>query len=303
VRHALVILLSFGCLVARGEEKAGAATSTTAESSIATAKQDFEALKSAREAGTPGKAELPRVTMPELQLGAAEPPQPWTAPNSSNPTARKSESWLLDAMEKKPGAPSRTSARGEKSATDLLPSEKKAGDVEDARMRDRISTSSRGGADDTANPAETPPSPKAVDNPLTRYMGQWMTPQDYALLQPTLSVAARAGTSPGDFGTALPGSAVDGAAAANLDLAFGPPVNVPPPAPRAPAENPYLAGLSLPANQPPSASTGPAAAAPAPTMPPPTLIAPAPEPAPVKSTVPDFVKPSDEKYFKPLKRF
>jgi hypothetical protein len=297
VRHALVILLLVECLVARGEEKASVATSTTAETSIATAKQDFEALKSAREAGTPGKAELPRVTMSELQLGAAAPPQPWTAPNS-NPAARKSENWLLDAMEKKPGAPRRTDARREKSATDALSSEKKADDMEDARMRDRISTSSRGGADDAANPAENTASPKAVDNPLTRYMGQWMTPQDYALLQPTLSAAARAGTSPASFSAALPGSAVDGAAAANLDFALGPTVDVPPPMPRAPAENPYLTGLSLPASQPAPVST-----APAPVVPPPMLTTPAPEAAPVKSNVPDFVKPSDEKYFKPLKRF
>ena len=145
---------------------------------------------------------------------------------------------------------------------------------------------------------ETP----AVVNPLTRYLDDWMTPQDYALLKPGLTSQfdPRAGANnavvPNPDVPVLPGGL--------SEFAFGG-AGVPPHPRDMPKENPYLQSLkteSLVSST--TVDSKPVSSAP---VLPPTLQRVPPRPplaSPAPGRIPDFAKPAtDEKYFKQLKRF
>jgi hypothetical protein len=164
-----------------------------------------------------------------------------------------------------------------------------------------------------ANPAATAkseaqsaerPSSEPPFNPLAKYMADWMSPKEYALLKPVAeksdldgfsgaqdSTASSSGQTGFDLSTLAGLAGTSGSA--NNSPVFSAPTST---------ENPFLAGLvapdSGPASLPPTSQVPPVVAPPAAT-PPPT----APVPA-ERSTIPDFAKPAiDDKYFKPLKRF
>jgi hypothetical protein len=151
-----------------------------------------------------------------------------------------------------------------------------------------------------------PSSADMITNPLTTFLDDWMSPQDFALLNP-----GRSGRSSGVLPLPDLGLTTGG-------LTAGPPslaganrgADSTPLAPRgdrpgAGRENPFLAALN-----PPVASVTGAAQTPrlAVSVPGPAAVAtpslqspPSPPPAP---RTPDFARPpADEKYFKPLKRF
>jgi hypothetical protein len=138
---------------------------------------------------------------------------------------------------------------------------------------------------------------QAVPNPLNSFLAEWMTARDYALLKPGLqssgATAASLPTSPGSE------------PAVSVILPVTPKREVPA---AKPGENPYLEILNEPSPAvaaPPSTvatNANPAVPSPAPPvlLPP---VPPTPAPAP-QSKIPDFAKPAtNDKYFKPLKRF
>ncbi|HVS52331.1 MAG TPA: hypothetical protein VHD62_08240 [Opitutaceae bacterium] len=289
--------------VGRAEEPSAAtAKPADAESGIAAAKRDFDTVKAARDTNAANaRGELPRIALPEFSPAPSD-ARPALAPSSATPLPAKSTNWLLDAMQTKPAAnrADRNDAtnRDERSR-ELAPfpneSLREHDDATNARQQDAREKSSDNARD---NSMMTNRTAAAALNPLARYMGEWMTPQDFALLQPTLGNAkdgaglAAAPALPGVVGTSGEFDALD--LTANFDRGAAKTSM-----PSAPRENPFLPTLNAP----------PAVAAPLPAPPPavsaPTpLFAPTPESAPAKPAIPDFAKPgTDEKYFKPLKRF
>lgn len=304
---------------ARGADNSGAATPPPEKSAPARAddspnaigatKRELDTIKALRDPAQKPKGALPSMSMPELHSLPGALPSANSASKSSatNPTA-KSATWLVDAMEKG----ERDKSRGSRGDASRRGSRERETDDDSGRPGERATLGEnarrdeKDEADVRANRSEAEArDSRAAANPLTRYLGEWMTPRDYAALKPSLDAAAAPGGAGAlDSSGALPlVPGVTTPAIPGIEAALGPnaAATALPPAPR---ENPYLAAM-----QP-----APIAALP---VPPPGIAIPAPAPAPVvaapaitpaapapRPKVPDFAKPaSDEKYFKQLKRF
>jgi hypothetical protein len=275
-------------------------TSTVNAEGIAGAKKDFEAFKANRDATSQPKGELPRFTTPELTLPTA--PSTSGATKAKLPTKEaKSSNWLVDAMEKQSTTrDAKTSdprlrdrrAKGQGSDEELV-FDKQGGAVRDAEAPTTKAREEREEPRTSGSPA--------VINPLTRYLDDWMTPQDYALLRPNL--ASPSGNLPNVTSPGMAPGAFDSMSItrAPADLILGP--SHAPSLPAAPRENPFLQSLKpdVAPMLPPSVSK---------SMPPPVVASPSPAPtsgpAPIAPAAqkPDFAKPpADDKYFKQLKRF
>lgn len=277
---------------------------------IGAAKREFDQAKAERDGGAAGrKADLPRLGLPEMQLpaGGAVPSSEAEKKKRAKAAEMKSANWLLDAMEKKPDARegrSRDTIAGRSDepggqGDDLssAPSEN-AESVGATIVRDAANESAREKRteDREARRAES------MANPLSRYMGEWMTPRDYAVMKPVVDAAARGNESAGSgVNSPLPAGGdtlslpdtmrPPGEARADERVGFTPPT---------PQENPYLQVLHTAATPTPQAAIVPPPANP----PPPAISSPAPAPEAPRNKRPDFAKPlDDQKYFKPLKKF
>lgn len=288
--------------------------------SISSAKRDFDAIKAARDPAQQQKAALPKFGVPELQTGSSD-VRPWSpATKGAKDAAAKAKSanWLVDAMQN--DARDRADREREglgRSGTPRDRASKTAGENDsesreqgeagsplstEPRTSERVASFEQREARDEKS--------AAAPNPLTRYLGDWMTPRDYAVLKPTLDEAALGRASgesslsstnglntPGGFflgeGVSIRGSGAQ---------------NTPPPGLSGKRENPYLTAMeSAPGPSAPVFSSPPSGVPHIPlTLPPPRAVAP-PMPTPTevpKSKIPDFAKPAhDEKHFKQLKRF
>jgi hypothetical protein len=283
----------------RGADEAPPASRPPVENSIEAAKRDFEAVKSSREAGLPQRVDGPRISIPEMRSGPSA-PEGWTAarPKASE---KKSSNWLVEAMEKSDPRKDRDrekdrSGKPERELDGLGQSLPGAPERESKSETERSET-------DAAEARK--PTGTAVANPFTRYLGSWMSREDYAILKPGLVASpnlagAGSGRMPSPVNTGPTGLSTTSSQDAFLNLTGDlPKVDL---APATPRENPYLALLSPPPSMPlvqpmPAPSTVPATAGRAPVMGP-------PPPPPPQSKIPDFAKPDpDEKYFKQLKRF
>lgn len=286
------------------EERTAPARDTAAqtEDAITAAKRDFQLLKSAQDGAAQPKGTVPRIAVPELHH---DPAAARLRPTPIKPELdQKSANWLVEAMEQTRESRKDRNARNDRERRDGA---ELSGDA--SRREDPLGSERTGSArDERPDPQERAedkdmtPAEVAVFNPLAQYLGDWMTPQDYALLGTRLQSGPaggeflRAATPAGVGGIDLGGS---GAAETGLGvLASGTPGFT-----RPPQENPYLQALSAPAPSVGSVGSTPASgqiSAPNPVP----IYTPPPPPAPARTTVPDFVRPlPDEKYFKPLRRF
>ena len=302
-RALLFAATAAAALAAEGSAPAPASSSTPREDSINATKRDLDLIKSSRENAQPGAA-VPKFTVPEMQTAPL--PGAWTPKKPGAQPEKKSATWLLDAMEK-----NSNSNKSRSKLDDLLGTNTKEKDGETELELDRRDPKDpkagrnleRGERKTESSEEKNPRRDEPVFNPLTRFMADWMTPQDLALMKPVMDVRP---------GGDLPGSGrVEQAAignevglAANVESVLGlPAANKPFAAPTV-QENPYLQAM-LPSL--PVAGSGPAAGvAPAP-MPQPAanpVMAPMPTLPTPKTNIPDFAKQAaDEKYFKQLKRF
>lgn len=291
--------------------------------SITAAKREFDSLKALREPAlsAPAKGALPNLQVPELHTPSPEATR--RAKQSQTEAAAKARktgtgNWLVDAMEKDARATGgnrgtasdlsgrRTRDRRADGASDDLPETDAAG--RPLLAADEAASGLAAARDERQSERDRVEERPNVVNPLTQFLGSWMTPQDYALLRPGLDDSARrndgaAGSGGSAGGAGLPGRE----STAQLALLDVRPV---PPAAAPARENPFLQALETPA-----VPAGPMLPAPAPAFAPPELpVAPAAPPLqpaaavapppPPRSTVPDFAKPAlEEKYFKQLKRF
>jgi hypothetical protein len=214
---------------------------------------------------------------------------------------KKSATWLVDALEKE-----RKEDLKERSGRPVSREELAARDA-------TLSLGADEKAEANAILVEQPTEPETVQaperkipthNPLNQFLGDWMTPGDYAMLKPAGREGEIGGiASPGNLSSA---PVQTGPAAGPVESLPGwggidKAIAVPSPA----KGNPYLQILELPA--PPPAVFAPANSAPSPlpAQPAASAIFSAPTPMPqTPGKVPDFVRPlPDEKHFKQLKRF
>jgi hypothetical protein len=284
-------------LVARSQDKAaGAGEAPTRPDAIAGAKKEFERIKSVREESRLSTGGLPRFGVPELP---AQLPLPVIVPNRKiSPVEPKPGNWLVDAMEKQKissdsgGTDSRPRGRRSRNGLDEE-------SVTNEEFEPRRSGES--GHDRKTDQAPTP----IVINPLTRFLGEWMTPQDYALLKPGLTQSFDPREGAKNFtSTHTPGSSLT--LGGLNDFAFGGQGSAPSVSVASPQrDNPYLDPIKL--ELPVRMSTGnPGAnalpATPAPRVP--AATAPSPAQMPPSTKIPEFAKPPpDDRYFKQLKRF
>jgi len=301
MRGFFVLPLALGAAALGRAAEGTAAPAPATESSLSAAKRDFDSIKASREEALHPKADLPRLTVPELQLSTPAPRAP--ASERDNETApgkkAKSANWLVDAMEKGETKSDLRGRNGKGSTGKYSDPAKAWGSEKSANPTDftpapdhRRQTSS-----ESQERREVEPPP----NPLAPFLAGWMTARDYALLKPS--------ATPGSAATSASPVALPGIAASAPDSVFSLRPDVRTPfrgdgpsrlAP-APAGNPYLSAMNDPV--PPSGALAlpvrPVTAMPTPA---PVRYEPAPPPPPVK--IPDFARPeSDDRYFKPLKRF
>jgi hypothetical protein len=295
LRVATIAGVALAVTAAASAPQSSAATVPT-EDGLTAAKKDFEGIKSARDAALLPRNGTPRLTLPELSSQAPA-PAVVTSPKAP-PSEVKPDNWLVEAMEK----------------------ERKSRDTRktDSRSRERASklASGQGSSPSADEPRETREhkqeknadvtSEPVVINPLTQYLGNWMTPQDYALLKPGLGRSFDPGAEARNSAVNAP---VLGSTAAGLnDFGFRGGMSTSAiGAKAAHPENPYLESLNRESSIAPLVGNAKAPAT-RPGLPPvtaisPTITAPPPKPAP-PTTVPEFAKPAtDERYFKQLKRF
>lgn len=289
----------------------GAEAKAPAGPGLSEAQKEFDAIKASRDPALPLKADLPRMSAPEFHGGAS--PTPRANPTTKSNKARaetKSKNWLVDAMQKPAEAregrgrlPGELNPERDESGSTSNPDAASLFAAEDSR-REPVGKRSE-------EPARknSPDAPKeAVVNPLNRFLGEWMSPQDYALLKPGLTAAATdsplaLNPTPGVTPPALPADVTVpgpiGSAAGLPRMASGLPSGTP-------RENPFLQSLSPPVNLLPAS---PATSVPKPVLTTPAVVAPTVSAPSVVSPalpgkIPDFARPAaDDKYFKQLKRF
>jgi hypothetical protein len=270
---------------------------------LAGAKRDLEAVKAAAIPGAGATVRgLPTLDLPSLSpAGSENPGPPPLGPLPKLAPRPAGSDWLsTDAIDlSRSGHGPSATARGDRTrrdANDLggdlqvsgWPQSDSAPLARDANVRELALL-------------------KAV-NPLSPYLSGWISPQDFRLLAPApesagITLPSNAGQGTGDslasaerLGSGIP------ADSSRIPASIG--------GPRSDASgrsaNPYLEAFSSS-----SLAPNPTLKAPVPTptstpvLPPPTSAAALPsEPATSPTRVPDFVRPTtDEKYYKPMKRF
>jgi len=285
------------------------------ENGIATAKRDFDALKTAGEGLEQRGFVLPTPSMPTLDLKTeSTPAQPLqnlvqkenVAPKSSDPL--KSRNWLLDAMadnRSRTGtdrAPAMAGASSEKGSIglDLLPAASPS-----ARDAKSVQPAGKASLEEQGLDAKT-------TNPLNGYMAAWMTPRDFELLEPKSRPASvSAGSSPlAPMGglTADPMLSLAGPSAVDVSADIRGGATSPQLEAR---ENPYLGEFTIsppplrqaPIMQPADAESAIHLIPVAPTTATPTTIIPGAETPSVPSPIDALKNQDDAKYFKQLKRF
>lgn len=306
-RQCSLVFLAAGIALA---EERKAAPVPGGETSIDAARQDFDAVKALRQPGGQPKGDLPRIVLPDLPANERE-PTVWRAEKKTKMgelEERKKKNWLVDAMEKSADSNSHKQSKDRNKSEEpnpfLLAIEENR-----AEGASSIVPPNEPGTERKSEKTEAREPRPAARNPLAGFMAGWMTPQDYALLQPKGETPAAKDALPtthsggltasaGFLGESLGAGAIDGATA--LTPASGGRRDFT----ATPKENPYLQTV-LPEPspavlvQPPAPTVLNPASAPRVQTPPASI----PE-APQRSTRPDFAQPrTDDKYFKPLKRF
>ena len=259
------------------------------EDSIATAKREFDAVKSLREFGPQSKGGLPRIAVPEMQTGAS-PSLPELKLKTKEGEKRQSN-WLVDAMTKQ--TPPRS---GRENETRSL-------EQNQARPDAREDGAKAVGENERKEQ-------HVSNNPFARFLGDWMSPQDYALLKPGLEQSFSSDASgPNGPTVAAVGESFALKHAPGLESIGGfEPKSQPFGGTTTVRENPYLQGLAGIGTGPPAVAS---AVKPVPALTVPLSTSRGALPSEFqtgastpKSKIPDFVRPvADEKYFKQLKRF
>jgi hypothetical protein len=306
-------LLLFVAIVASAAIKVSAAdapaTPPPAEDALAAARRELQAMKAANTAGADlNSTRTPQVTVPEFHAPVESAPMMTKEQLEEKKAEEKRKAnWLVDAM-MNPKNETTKDGRGipgettrDKDQNLLLGHDRRDNDLlADTQKR----ALARKDDETKSSEAENRPPPDTVFNPLSKFMTDWMTPGSLQILgsrsdKPSGFAAAPPGEGSGTVATAPDAGGVDALAGLLGDSV------TPAKSSSGSSGNPFLAGLTTVPESLPSALSLPTV-----SLPPPQSVVPQytppppPEPAPEKPVVPDFVKPAtDDKYFKPLKRF
>ncbi len=309
---------------------------------LGAATRDLDALRQNRAQGALGPERvLPRLAVPELNQGAGNGigPKPATNANRAIPSARLGHepNWLIEGMTRARDDGGRQAGGVAGRERDPVSGIEAGLEATGTRSRGAAGATvpavRRASVGRGAIPADEAP---AASNPLNPFLSSWMSPSDYALLRPHGQADARAGAAlrgdgqiggvaPGEWSAVLNAGALGGAgrAIATPDRGGGAALGggIEP-------TNPFLAGLEPPPRATP-VDGGPAAdgsfarsrqsadafrslpdardnflPGAARTSVPAEVSPPNRGASPTGTPVPEFAKPkSDEKLFKPLKRF
>ncbi|MEN9635728.1 MAG: hypothetical protein RL077_4132 [Verrucomicrobiota bacterium] len=293
--HGLLVIVVAGWagLQMSGAVEGAASKREETGEPMASAKRDFRAVRASGDAGVGEKEGLPRLDV--LSLNVVTPNHVERGRPPKNEAEQKPANWLLDAMEKSSSArKDRELARASPEPGGKISGSRPARGVDPFALKDELSEADRG-VDSSA----------VAPNPLAHYLGRWLTPQDYGLLQlgrlqKNAGLGAGATRSGGE-----PAAVKSSGVVAPLNSISWEPLTHPRFSERSGQRaNPYLASIE---GAPTTSLATPAVNQGGVGVPPVSAIAPAAVPAapgPSTSRLPDFARPvSDEKYFKPLKRF
>lgn len=305
--HAFLAVVALLAVISPGRsgepataEGAAEGKRTATADTIENARQELRKLKSEGAAAIPAPGGLPRLAAPEWHGGALSAPS--AGPARPNPAAEpRNSNWLVDAMLKPGAEPDGERRRDRRGAT----GEHGTATASSARPV------GRGVWDDSSEPRERtataaqPPDASRVINPLASFLNEWMSPQDLALLKPGGAgvpvgpVAQSLSVAP--FGSASGGMSASGAGS---DGRMPPPGLLLPRGAGPARENPFLQGLTPPVPGVPPVAAPPQIVRSAPVAGPGTNSLTSPPPSAPPSRTPEFPRPaSDDRYFKPLKRF
>lgn len=364
---AAVALLAGAAAHVQAQEKTGAASESDALARAKKEFDALRAARESALQPTPDlpRVDMPKwhgpattAPTPGVGIGAGSAGAGKSLKKPAGKNETRSATWLIDAMEKERvrerdgraqpgerGAGPREREREPDRANEARAfggglSGSRAGEGSEAREREGeetlaldkfASSSTEESASRSSERADENAREKPVEapNPLSAFLGDWMTPQDYALLKSGLSGPSAGGASAGaNSSAAAAGNSSSRAAVApgsgsSGDSLLGSLAGLGSRgsggfSPTKPNDNPYLSTLGATADSAPHIfakpdfdfALPPPAALP---LPPPMLrtetspllspnVSPANAPSPTK--IPDFAKPNhDEKYFRQLKRF
>lgn len=317
----LVPLLGWTALPA----PAAAQDTKTGGDAISATRRDLEALKSDRNLPVDSsKVALPTIDAPPIAaptaLDPAMPLPPTAQPLPGQGPTRRSNSWLIDAMEGNSGEKTTslqqlmlgTDGARDKTGRAISDSRSRLGlsGVEKDSVLGAGSGARRDGQTKAGDKSDLAPLKDAAPapNPLAGYMAAWMTSRDFNLLAkpdmngaPSLPGGGAGPTGPGPGEAFTPSPAF-------FSAAIGGPVDLGPAKGGGPAgvsENPYLQALTLPAPTPGPAVPPMLAPPSSPAFP--AVLPPLDSPPPPMRTEvahPELQKRDDDaKYFPQLKRF
>ena len=312
MRALLAPLVSLPLASVDAQTTAGPETAPAA-APLEQAKRELEATKGGRIKESDGALRDLRTAVPPMPV---TPPAPLPAPRIDARTGveKPGRNWLVEAMERKAGANAgKGESRAERPGRELPREENRS--ENEGRDREGIS-SARETAREPRREEREPEGERKREtevNPFARYLKDWVSPQDFALLQSTINAPRETGaTKPADYVSPQASDISSAVAAARpgdpgLTSLFGgrgPGPEIAGSRVRT-AENPFLQFLpgeistSRSAAQAPGASSQPNAVF-TPSQP---AIAPPAAPNP-RGAVPEFVRPiADDKLYRQLKRF
>lgn len=284
-------------------------TAPSVVSPLEQAKRDLEAAKGSRIKERDGGWRDLREAVPPVPLQSAPgAPTPAPQPETRAGAEKSRRNWLVEAMERKSG-PSIQKGEGRMERAER-----------DAWREGTLPEPA--GREDQSTRGETAHTPRNEErerdtvrkrdpelNPFARYLKDWVSPQDFGLLQSTLAAPRETNASkPTDYVSAQAtdissATAVARSNAASLaELRGGRAAEAEAASGRGrSSENPFLQFLPV-EGSPPRSGSAPGPASPVIT-PVPSANVPAVTPNP-KATVPDFVRPiAEDKLYRQLKRF
>jgi hypothetical protein len=262
-------------------------------------RKGLDAVKAQPEVAKQTAPNLGSSVMPDWQAPGPPPARTTPSPGKNLGREGKSSNWLLEAMNPST-LPDGKSDSGASPASATGPD----GSLTPREVSRRPDPGPSALGSEQLRGAAPLPGQAAAPDPFARFLGGWMTPQDYALLRPSISTSENTPQGPNrEIGTSAPTSNVQtsdlsAVLRANTTGEAAKPRALIPTA----RVNPYLPALEPAEISAAGATVKARTESPPPVTPANALPSPATVPAPPK--VPTFHSTTDdEKYFKQLKRF
>ena len=314
MRALLAPLVSLPLASVDAQTTAGPETAPAA-APLEQAKRELEATKGGRIKESDGALRDLRTAVPPMPMpGTPSAPLPAPRADARTGVEKPGRNWLVEAMERKAGANAgKGEGRAERPGRELLREEN--GSESEGRDREGLSSARETAREPGREGREREGERKRETevNPFARYLKDWVSPQDFALLQSTINAPRETGAAkPADYVSPQASDISSAVAAARPgDPGFASLFGGRGPGPETAggrvrtAENPFLQFLPGEISNSRAAAQAPGAS----SLPNPVItpaqpaLAPTAAPNP-RGAVPEFVRPiADDKLYRQLKRF